>query len=472
LFCLSLTIGCPKPPQASSKPTGGPATQGVPSVPVVEANSVTFPKDAPPSFTTDPPAVDAKLGYQSVGAIWTVDFEGAFVLAIEPKTGKLLGQAKTWPRPHDVLVSADGKRVWVSAVGVEDDADGVEENTQPAGNDDGEIWVYNAETLEIEKKLRPGRYPGHMAVRPDGNYMFASLAGDDAIAVIDMHQPKVIGRIPVADGPRGLAVSPDGKRLAVACSKAGVVSVINLMTLTREFEIAVGERPTQVGFSLDSSTFYVTVLGNNKLKAFELNTKKFVWEVEVSYGMGHITVSPSNGNIYIADSASNSLVIIDPRERKQVASWYAGNGTHAVALSLDQTVAYVSNGIDQTVAEITKEGKESPLATKGLLRGIAVGPAPKQVKVVEVVAPIVPVKVAPKIDDAKVRYGRSVFKKYCDPCHPQGKQKIGPQIKGKSLSRKRIVNQVRNGSDIMPAFEDSILSATELEGIVAYLQAP
>ena len=71
-----------------------------------------------------------------------------------------------------------------------------------------------------------------------------------------------------------------------------------------------------------------------------------------------------------------------------------------------------------------------------------------------------------------MRYGRSVFKKYCDPCHPQGKQKIGPQIKGKNFSRKRIINQVRNGSDIMPAFEDSILSANELEGIVAYLQAP
>ena len=437
-------------------------------------DAVSFPTDAPPSFTVEPSLSDAVLGYQSVGAIWTVDFEGAYVLAVEPKTGKLLGQAKTWPRPHDVLVSADGKRVWVSAVGVEDDAGegGAETTTQPTGNDDGEIWVYNTETLEIEKKLRPGRYPGHMAVRPDGNYMFASLAGDDAVAVIDMRELKVIGRIPVADGPRGLSVSPDGKRLAVACSKAGVVSVINLATLTREFEITVGERPTQVGFSLDSSTFYVTVLGDNKFKAYDLGTQKRLWEVEVSYGMGHITVSPRNGNIYIADSATNSLVIIDPRERKQVASWYVGNGAHAVALSLDQSVAYVSNGIDRTVAEVSGDGKESPLATEGFLRGIAVGPAPRQAKITAEVPAVVPVKVQPKLDDAKVRYGRSVFKKYCDPCHPQGKQKIGPQIKGKNFSRKRIINQVRNGSDIMPAFEDSILSANELEGIVAYLQAP
>jgi YVTN family beta-propeller protein len=472
---MFLAVGCNKSKQASSQPTKNPTSQPTNGDPMVAAPkyAVTTPADKAPAFALGAYQGETPLGYSSVGAIWTVDFDGAFLLAVEPKTGKLLGQAKTWPRPHDVYVSSDGKWVWVSAVGVEDDAGegGADTTSQPTGNDDGEIWVYNAETLEVAHKLRPGRYPGHLAIRPDGQYMFASLAGDNAVAVIDVKQMKVLGKIPVGASPRGLAVSPDGKHLAVACSKENVVSIIDLTTLTREYEIEVGGRPTQIAFSHDSHHFYVTVLDDNKFKAFDIDSRSFLWDLNVSYGMGHLTVSTKTGNIYLADTASNSLLVIDPKEKKQIVSQYTGNGAHAVALSPDEATIYVSNGIDRTVSEVTSENKEKVLPTEGFLRGIAVGLAPKKASIATNVTPVA-VKPQPKVDDAKVRYGRSVFKKYCDACHPQGKQKIGPQIKGKGFSRKRIINQVRNGSDIMPGFDAEILSAGDLEAIVAYLQAP
>ena len=81
------------------------------------------------------------------------------------------------------------------------------------------------------------------------------------------------------------------------------------------------------------------------------------------------------------------------------------------------------------------------------------GTAPKKASITTNATPVA-VKPQPKVDDAKVRYGRSVFKKYCDPCHPQGKQKIGPQVKGKGFSRKRIINQVRNRNPIYPGTDN------------------
>src|SRR5204862_3011143 len=140
--------------------------------------------------------------------------------------------------------------------------------------------------------------------------------------------------------------------------------------LTREFEIPVGERPTQVAFSLDSSMAYVTVLDSNSLKAIDLGAQKIAWQVEVSYGMGHIAVSPADGNIYIADGATNSLVIIDPKTHQKAASWYAGNGAHAVALSLDQKTSYVTVGTDKAIAEVSQSDQPGVLSTGGLLRGI------------------------------------------------------------------------------------------------------
>src|SRR5690349_2890847 len=111
--CVSLlachaTGGAPP----TSQPTGKAG-----SAPAAALGSVSFPKDTPPSFSLEPFQAPARPGYQGrVGALWVVDHEDGTLTAIAPKTGKLLGKAETWPRPHDVLVSPDGKQVWVSSV--------------------------------------------------------------------------------------------------------------------------------------------------------------------------------------------------------------------------------------------------------------------------------------------------------------------------------------------------------------------
>jgi YVTN family beta-propeller protein len=53
--------------------------------------------------------------------------------------------------------------------------------------------------------LDVGNNPGGILIVPDGSRAYVALAGDNAIAVIDLHTLEVSGKIATGQGPDGLA---------------------------------------------------------------------------------------------------------------------------------------------------------------------------------------------------------------------------------------------------------------------------
>src|SRR5439155_22360657 len=56
---------------------------------------------------------------------------------------------------------------------------------------------------------------------------YVGLFTDDAVAVIDTAQNKVLSTIAVPKGPHGLVVTPDGRKVYVSSDGASTVSVID-----------------------------------------------------------------------------------------------------------------------------------------------------------------------------------------------------------------------------------------------------
>lgn len=71
---------------------------------------------------------------------------------------------------------------------------------------------------ERARNLR-GMIPFGLALSPDMDTLYVAEAGINAVGVIRLRDHTVIGHIPTAWFPSKLAVSPDGKRLYVACAK-------------------------------------------------------------------------------------------------------------------------------------------------------------------------------------------------------------------------------------------------------------
>ncbi len=91
------------------------------------------------------------------------------------------------------------------------------------------ITIFNARTRRIEKTLGltpapsvrglRGVLPFGLALSPDGTRLYVACAGINAVAVINTEAGKVIGYFPTGWFPAELAMSPDGKTLYVANTK-------------------------------------------------------------------------------------------------------------------------------------------------------------------------------------------------------------------------------------------------------------
>jgi YVTN family beta-propeller protein len=55
--------------------------------------------------------------------------------------------------------------------------------------------------------LNVGRNPGGILIVPDGSRAYVALAGDNSVAVIDLHKLEISAHIPTGQGPDGLAWS-------------------------------------------------------------------------------------------------------------------------------------------------------------------------------------------------------------------------------------------------------------------------
>jgi YVTN family beta-propeller protein len=68
-----------------------------------------------------------------------------------------------------------------------------------------ELVIVDTATRKITKMLNVGRNPGGILIVPDGSRAYVALAGDNAVAVIDLHKLETSGQIPTGQGPDGLA---------------------------------------------------------------------------------------------------------------------------------------------------------------------------------------------------------------------------------------------------------------------------
>ncbi len=75
----------------------------------------------------------------------------------------------------------------------------------------------------------------------------------------------------------------------------------------------------------------------------------------------------------------------------------------------------------------------------------------------------------PLAPSADAKKGEAVFQRYCDSCHPGGKEDVGPALAGRHLAPGRVRWLVREGGDTMPAFPADKVSDEDLENLAAYV---
>jgi len=164
---------------------------------------------------------DRECGLCVRGLAWTPDgatlFAGcmggdggvAVIDARAPGGPALLGRVRLGGKPRDLVVSPDGRWLYISAgnAGAVIRA-GTAQVTGAALSGGSAADVSTAAAVV-------GGLPRSMKLSPDGRWLFAALNGDSQVVVVDASEMTAVARVTVDSFPVGLDISPDGRYLWV-----------------------------------------------------------------------------------------------------------------------------------------------------------------------------------------------------------------------------------------------------------------
>jgi YVTN family beta-propeller protein len=85
-----------------------------------------------------------------------------------------------------------------------------------------------------------------LALSPDGSELWVTSLLDNSLYIYDVKQNRVVGRVPVGDGPNWVAFSPDGKYVCVSNVDSGDVSIIDVKTRRELKRVKVGKAPKRI----------------------------------------------------------------------------------------------------------------------------------------------------------------------------------------------------------------------------------
>jgi YVTN family beta-propeller protein len=208
------------------------------------------------------PSLDKVSGHDMIGdvtlspdgrLIYAADLYHDSVVAINPQSGMLIARIKTGRRPYRILFHPDGKSFFVTSwadamLGHYDASDGSELARVPLGSHPTDmIWRNGGPSDAVEGEPTWAARLFVAAANTNSVYAVAVSAAKD-LSVVERINVSMTPWQPLGMTPSGLALSPDGKRLYVACSDGNVAAVVDVFGENSRVEgfIPTGWYPTAV----------------------------------------------------------------------------------------------------------------------------------------------------------------------------------------------------------------------------------
>ena len=241
---------------------------------------------------------------------------GSTVTVLDLGAGTVAGtfELGSQAKPHGVAVSRDGSRLWVTCEGqqavVELDArDGTRLRT----------WA-------------TGQAVSHMLVAtPDDRKLYVASIGSGTVTVID-RASGATSVIPSGDGTEGIDVTPDGREVWATNRGAGTITVIDTGTDRVVATVSSGgAMPIRVRFAPSGKEAWVSNARSNAVVVLDVASRRPLASVRVGAMPVGLVISPDGKRVFVAATNSNQVFVIDAARRAVVTSFRPGEEPDGMA---------------------------------------------------------------------------------------------------------------------------------------------
>lgn len=247
--------------------------------------------------------------------------------------------------PLGVAAAPDGRRIYVADL------------------HSGALIVVSTRTHRILARVSAGDSANAVAVSADGAFAVVSDTAADRVSVVDAQAMETLARVPVGPRPAGIALAPDGRRAFIAdfgtAAGAATMTVVNLERQWREAivslvrsqgQLSVTDAPLALAIAADEGSGWVVAHRSRTAIAFSSGSydlKSFIAMPAGSNLPEAVAITRSGGTVYIASHeptlGRGAVTFVDAVDGAVVDQIGVGLVPEALALSADESILYVAN---------------------------------------------------------------------------------------------------------------------------------
>jgi YVTN family beta-propeller protein len=187
-----------------------------------------------------------------------------------------------------------------------------------AGFGDLAITIVDQQTGRIVDTQAVGRTFYGLAFSPTADALYASTAADGGLAHFSFNEAtgklSDLGYFPVGAGKiwtNGIAVSPDGNTLYAAVAGADVLVGMNARTGATEYAAHVGDTPYIVTLSPSANKLYVSNWGSASVSVINPSTGAIITTIETDSHPGAMLFGADGRTLYVAAANDDAIDVID-----------------------------------------------------------------------------------------------------------------------------------------------------------------
>jgi YVTN family beta-propeller protein len=231
-----------------------------------------------------------------------------------------------------------------------------------ANADNGSVTVVDTAAQKVVREIEVGRKPEGVTWIGNGPLAAVTCYHDAQIVIFNADNGTLINKLNVAPEPYGIVADKAGKRLWVTHEYPGLVSEIDVEKVAVQRELKAGSMVRGVALSPDEKRIYVSEFYTGRLIALDLaaGTVADAWQGQSTDNLArHVLVHPLRPKAYLSHIRSIINVIdgggsIFPQ--LSVCDLRPGEGKRRVAFSMDtyNGVYVVTNSWE---ADLSPDGK-------------------------------------------------------------------------------------------------------------------
>jgi YVTN family beta-propeller protein len=233
----------------------------------------------------------------------------ASISLVDPATRQELRRIPVLREPHHLVLSPDGRDLVIGDSG---------------GN---ELLFFDPATGELRRRERISN-PYHLEYSPDGRYLVVASLRRDQVDIYEAATLALVHRFRPGDMPSHIAFSPDSRRVFVTMQGDGAVVAFDMETRAQLWSAAVGPQPA--GIIWHRGNLIIGLMGADHFVVLDPETQAVTRGFTLGRGAHTIFPAPDGQALFATSRVDSRLAEVDPETLEVRRVWNIPGGPDCI----------------------------------------------------------------------------------------------------------------------------------------------